>query len=357
MVPVCHANSLNNQSPNRSNAHQVESSIKWQTNEQYSPQVHYEVVVVKKAKANQGELFHYGMADASSAVAIGDDRFLVVSDERNVFQVFDRNSSGRAIDETSFTSMIELESKKLEADIEGSATIGDITYWIGSHSRDKEGALALNRHQLFATTIKDKTKEVLVRAVGFSYNSLLNDLLLDTEFRKLTIEDMNPEVDSSKSSKEKGAVSIEGLTSWQNKLLVGFRNPIPKGKAIAVPVLNPLEVVLYASHAEFGDFLHFDLGGRGIRSMDYWPERDIFIIVGGAFDQKNDFAYFTWTGKAKDKPKPIELVGVSDMHTEAVVFFEGEADGMLLLSDDGAKFKDKKNKDKELCFRTKWVTF
>lgn len=310
--------------------------------------------MVKTVEVNAKELTHYGMADASSAVAVGDDRFLVVSDEKNVFQLFSKDESGDYIDENSFTSMVELENKKLEADIEGSATIGKITYWIGSHSRDKDGALALNRHQLFATTIKDKRDHVLVRPVGFSYNALLSDLLVRTDFAELTVEDFSKKDDKAKSSKEAGAVSIEGLTAWGESLLVGFRNPIPKGKALVVPILNPLEVVLYGSHCDFGDFMYFDLGGRGIRTMDYWADNAIFVIAAGAFDQHDDFAYFTWSGKAHDAPQPLEIADASNMHTEAIVFYPGVKDKLLLISDDGAKFKGDKTKNP--FFRTKWVS-
>lgn len=301
------------------------------------------------------EVLHYGMADASSAIAIGDDKFLVVSDEKNVFQLYYRDNSGPFIDETSFASFIEIDSKKLEGDIEGSATIADITYWIGSHSRDKEGSLARNRHQLFATLIKDKTDHVVIKQVGTSYTSLLFDLLSSTKFRKLTNEDLDPEPDQSKSSKEPGAISIEGLTAWNNSLLIGFRNPIPNDQAVLVALLNPLEVVLHGSHAEFGEFIFFNLGGRGIRSMDYWPDRQIFIIVAGAFNQKDDFAYYSWTGNRNDQPNLLQLEGIQDLNTEALVFFDGKPNHLLAISDDGGQFKGEKHEKLELSFRSKWL--
>lgn len=302
------------------------------------------------------EVQHYGMADASSAIAIGADKFLVVSDEKNVFQLYHRDQSGPSIDETSFASFIHIDNKKLEGDIEGSATIADTTYWIGSHSRDKNGGLARNRHQFFATLIKDKADHVVIKQLGNSYTGLLFDLLSNTEFRKLTNEDLAPEPDLSKSSKEPGAISIEGLTAWNNSLLIGFRNPIPNDQAVLVPLLNPLEIVLNGSHAEFGEFLYFDLGGRGIRSMDYWPDRQIFVIVAGAFNQKDDFAYYSWTGNSDDQPTQLHLDGIQDLNTEALVFFDGEANHLLAISDDGGQFKGQKHEKSELCFRSKWLS-
>lgn len=310
--------------------------------------------MIENSRVAEKTVTHFGMADASSAIPIGEDKFLVVSDEKNVFQLYDRNQSGPYIEQIPFYSMIEVDSKKDEADIEGSATLGDITYWIGSHGRDKNGALARSRHQLFATLVKDKGDYVRIKQVGSSYTGLLYDLILKTDFRSLTVEDLNAQPDGTKSSKEFGAVSIEGLTIWKNGLLIGFRNPIPDNKALLVPVLNPLELVLYGSHCEFGEFIYLDLDGLGIRSIDYWAERGIYVIVAGAYDQQDNFSYYSWSGKPSERPRQLAIPEAADLHPEAIVFFDGSPDGMLILSDDGRAAKA--NENGELQFRSKWIS-
>ncbi len=298
-------------------------------------------------------LIHEGMADASSAVAIGSDRFLVVTDEKNVFQLYRNDQSGAFLDEFPFSGFLNIDSAKDEADIEGSATVGDITYWIGSHSRNAEGRLALSRHQLFATIIKDKGDHVLIKQVGQSYSGLLYDLMRHEKFSKMTTENLNSAENPTLSSKSPGAVSIEGLSSKHNKLLLGFRNPIPEGMALVVPIVNPLEMVLYGSHAEFDEFIHLDLEGRGIRSIDYWPERDFFVIVAGSFDKTSDFAYFTWSGHRKHQPEKLHSKGLDMLNPEALVFYHGLSDKMQIISDDG--IKGEKKPKRTLSFRSVWV--
>ncbi|MBX9666188.1 MAG: DUF3616 domain-containing protein [Candidatus Obscuribacterales bacterium] len=307
------------------------------------------------SESDDAILIHQGMADASSAVPIGSDRFLVVTDEKNVFQLYRNDQSGSFLDEFPFSSFLNIESANDEADIEGSATVGDITYWIGSHSRNSQGRLALSRHQLFATIIKDKGDHALIRQVGQSYSGLLYDLMRNEEFSKLTVEHLDIVENSMLSSKSPGAVSIEGLSSKHNKLLVGFRNPIPEGQALVVPISNPLEIVLYGAHAEFDEFIRLDLEGRGIRSIDYWPERDFFVIVAGSFDKTSDFAYFTWSGHRKHQPQKLHTKGLDMLNPEALVFYPGLSDKMQIISDDGVK-GDKKSKH-HLSFRSVWVEF
>jgi len=65
---------------------------------------------------------------------------------------------------------------------------------------------------------------------------------------------------------EVNGTNIEALASdGAGKLLVGFRNPRPAGKAIVVAIANPDAALTGA--ARFANAFELDLGGLGIRSM------------------------------------------------------------------------------------------
>lgn len=93
-------------------------------------------------------LTHFGLLDGSAAIALDDKSFLVASDEINVLHshgfadhqqaapVFDLN-----MDFQSFPSKTKKKGGFKESDLEGAALVGkDVVYWIGSHSRDGDGA-------------------------------------------------------------------------------------------------------------------------------------------------------------------------------------------------------------------------
>lgn len=297
---------------------------------------------------------HSGMADASSAVAIGEDKFLVVTDEKNMFMLYDAFDSGEPLATYDFSLFLDLEDGGKEADVEGSATLGGVTYWIGSHSRDKDGALARNRHQLFATNIETKKIYPKVRQVGQSYTNLVFDLLQHSGYRDLMQEDLGLDVRKELSPKEPGALSIEGLTNWGDALLVGFRNPVPDDIALLAPILNPLQMVLYGDRAAIGDPIRLDLGGRGVRSMDYLESVAHYLICAGSFGKDRDAQYFLWNGKPKSQPREFRSMPAVELNTEAVVTYPGRQ-GFQLLSDDGDNFKDKKTPKKDQFFRSLWI--
>jgi len=301
-----------------------------------------------------------GMCDASAAVALADNRFLVASDEVNIFQVYNSNHGGAYEQEIDFGHFLNLPHPSNEADVEASASLNGVTYWLGSHGRNSAGELRWQRHQFFATTIVDHGDLVVVKQFGISYTGLITDLLQCHWFRHLTSERLDPAVIADLSPKVYGAVNIEGLTSWQNGLLIGFRNPIPDNKALLVPLLNATDVVLNGAHAQYGDPIYFDLNGRGIRSIDYWPARNLYIVASGSFDGVKDCEFFTWSGNRADPPQLINLGSLGDLNPEAVVTYDGNAKSFFVLSDDGGDKISSNKKCKDLPegqqkFRGLWL--
>ena len=101
-----------------------------------------------------GDLIVYrGMADASAGVAVAGKWMVVADDEESILRLYDRNQGGLPRAEWDLTSFLTFGRGGKEADIEGSAQIGDLVYWITSHGRNAEGKLQTSRHRFFATRL------------------------------------------------------------------------------------------------------------------------------------------------------------------------------------------------------------
>lgn len=284
-------------------------------------------------------LFHKGMSDASAAVHLSKHRFLVASDSGNVFQIYDADESGKYLQEIPFASVIELDANELDIDVEACARVGDLTFWMSSHSRGDNGTYAPERQRFFAARLKGK-KRVRLQQFGCTYTRLLLDLLTKTQIGVWTDERMQdaaiPELENTKRS-----VNIEGLSIYESGLIMGFRLPLSSDdKAILLPLLNPFEMVMMNAPAIFGDLIYMDLGGRGIRGIDYWHQRRCFIICANSVDETPDPAYYLWSGNPESKPRRIQLPATADQLTaESTIILSKRK--LLLLSDDG-KIADKK---------------
>jgi hypothetical protein len=287
-------------------------------------------------------LEHFGMCDASAAVAIGGDRFLVANDEDNILRLYRRDISGPALDpvyDESETLRLPGAKKKKdgterEADLEGAAQIGQRVYWIGSHGANSDAEFKPERRQLFATDLDDKNGALSVAIFGKPYTGLLEAMAAHPPMKKydlLKAATIAPE--------KKGGLNIEGLAATpDNHLLIGFRGPLHRDKALLLPLLNPAELVAPTSGAapkpQFGDPVELDLGGRGIRSIGYAARLRAYLIVAGPHGKKGDFKLYKWTGAAASPPLllPVEI---GDSLRPEALFALADGKSFQLLSDDG----------------------
>ena len=222
-----------------------------------------------------------GMCDASAAVSLNADLFAVANDEDNTLRVYHRKPGGLPAFSFDLTAFLRIGKKSPEADIEGSAMIGDRVYWITSHGRNAKGKDSPNRERFFATTFTVTNGVVQMVPVGKPCATLLDELVREPKLARFNLV-----AASQRAPKEPGALNIEGLTSTPgNTLLIGFRNPIPQGKALLVPLLNANEVIL-GRPARFGDAIQLDLGGYGIRSIGH--DRDKYLIIAGPHDNDGE---------------------------------------------------------------------
>ncbi|MDZ8183561.1 MAG: DUF3616 domain-containing protein [Nostoc sp. ChiSLP02] len=320
------------------------------------------------------QLKHFGICDASAAVPLGEDYFIVGNDEAdeklgNVLRVYASHTSGPPIkigssEQTSIdiNGYFENNPKNKEIDLEAVSELNGVIYWITSHGRNKKGKFKPERHQFFGTRIT-QTDGSILEQVGKSYTQLvLRDMLEDSKLEILNFKEAE-----TLAPKAKGGLCIEGLTATpEGELLIGFRNPIPQGKALLVTLKNPHELANDpdTARAVFGDTIELDLGGLGIRSIEYWSSIEAYLIIAGPFDGGDEFALYSWSGNCQDNPKLVESLQFPEkFRPESVLFYPHLKDTFQILSDDGAVLrangqpcKDIQDKNHpEKYFQSIWV--
>ena len=269
------------------------------------------------------------MCDASAVVTLGANHFVVADDEDNILRIYSREHGGLPVRAINFARFLAVSPRSPEADIEGAARIGDRIYWITSHGRNKNGKQRFNRHRFFATTVVENSGSFDIRPVGRPYGGLLPDLTNDPKLAGFKLS-----VAATLAPKSKGALNIEGLCATPDGyLLLGFRNPVPQGKALIVPLLNPGELIS-GQRARFGSPILLELGGFGIRSIAASSGK--YLIVAGSYDSDGQSVLYEWKG-GENQPRRLERIGLPGLNPEAIEFFrEGETERLLVVSDDGA---------------------
>jgi len=297
----------------------------------------------------------FGACNASGAVPVGTNLVLVADDENNTLRLYRSDMAGLPVKEYDMDAFlgVRLEGKSLEADLEAGARIGDRAFWIGSHGRNKGGKERSNRHRFFATDISAVGGEVRVVPVGVPCRSLIEELCRDRRFDRFAFT-----AAAAKAPKLRDALNIEGLAATpEGGLLIGFRNPVPEGRALLIPLLNPNEVV-EGRPARFGDALLIDLGGLGIRDIALVGRR--WVIIAGAWHGGGPFELYFWDGPGT-KPKPYRVKHLGDYQPEAVIVYPDRGlDEFQILSDDGNRVVDgvisREIPDAaRQCFRGFWV--
>lgn len=274
---------------------------------------------------------YWEMCDASAAIALDKDHFIAADDEGNTLRVYKRGEP-LPVKRADLTRFLAGGKKKKapEADLEGAARVGDRIYWIGSHGRNKDAKPAPSRERFFATQIA--TTDVRdVRPIGRPYDGLLFDLLADARFKQFGLTP-----GSLLAPKAEGGLNIEGLCARPDgTLLIAFRNPVPHGKGLIVPLRNPDKLIEGGHRAQFGDMIQLDLGGFGVRDLTLVG--DTYYIIAGARDTSRKFHLFSWDGRSST-PKVFPGNIFEKLNPEAIFRFANDRPGVFqILSDDGGR--------------------
>lgn len=292
-----------------------------------------------------------GACDASGAVTEGRNEFVVADDEDNVLRTYlvDGGAPVSAKDVSTELALPPGKKRFPEADIEAATKLGAISFWLTSHGRTSKGKEAPSRQLFFATRTSSRGAPTLV---GKPYTRLVEDLLALPSLRAMNIAEA-----SAIPPKAPGGLNIEGMTAAEDgtSLLIGFRSPVPGGKAIVLLLRNPI-AVLDGTPPVFDEPIALDLGGRGIRSISWW--RGNYLLVGGSTAEGGTSRLFRWSGRRGDAPV-LENVDLADFNPEAFATFE-DRDEFLLFSDDGSRMLDgveckKVREPSKKKFRGIWV--
>lgn len=278
-----------------------------------------------------GTVCYTGMCDASAVASLNDEYFAVADDEQSIIRVYSRERGGAAAHALDVAPFLGLPKRRAEVDIEGAARLGDHVFWISSHGRNAAGEDQPSRRRFFATTGMVTNGMIDLRPVGRPYSALLQDLAGDPRLAPFDLAGA-----AQRIPKSPDALNIEGLCATPDgNLLIGFRNPIPQGKALLVPLLNAATLVNGTDRARFGEPVLLDLDGFGIRSISYRHDR--YWIVAGSYDGSGRSRLYEWLG-GEDMPRPIAVPEFAELNPEAITFFD-DADGTHLWvgSDDGTR--------------------
>ena len=285
------------------------------------------VLAMGEVKLNEERVFT-GMCDASAAVALDEDHFLVSDDETTALRTYSLKNPGVPVRVLELASFLRVDPKKPETDVEGAARVGDVVYWIGSHGRNKNGKRRESRERFFAVKVDAAGQ---VAPFGAPYEDLVKDITRAPQLRKYNLADA-----SRRAPKDEGAFNIEGLAAGEaGTLLIGLRNPIPHGRAVVVPLLNPAELISGDKkvQARFGEPIEIDLGGDGVRSI--MGEPGDYHIAAGAYDGADRASLWKWDGQSA----PVKIWSAprgSSANLEALIEMpSAKGRQMLALSDDG----------------------
>ena len=273
------------------------------------------------------------MADASAGEWLGHGLFVAASDEDNVLRVYRLPQGGAPVAAWDLSPLMALDKKSPEMDIEGSAKIGDVIYWITSHAPNKEGKPRPNRRRFFATRVAATNGIPLFQLVGKPVSALMDGLSSDPRYAPfdLTAAALRP-------PKTPGSLNIEALCDTPaGGLLIGFRSPVPDGKALLAPLENPAETAA-GKPPRFGAPVQLDLGGDGVRAMA--RDGGTYLIVSGSPLRGGTPRLFRWEG-GRSVPQPVPLELPADATPEALLMCEQNGKPRLLaLSDDGMRLLD-----------------
>ncbi|AMV24428.1 hypothetical protein VT84_08525 [Gemmata sp. SH-PL17] len=299
-----------------------------------------------------------GMCDASASAVLDDDHFVVADDEDNILRVYRLDAPGGAVAEFDWSAHLGIGATDAhpEADIEAAARVGDRVYWITSHGTNKDGKPRPNRRRFFATDVAVASGRIKLAPVGTPFRGLIEALASDPQLAEFEFAER-----ARKAPESPGGLNIEGLTATPDgRLLIGFRNPVPNGTALLVPLENPDAVLADGRAPRFGAPVRLDLGARGVRSIDFAPAHEAYFIVAGPVGDGGTSALYRWSGPTGAAPVLLTQVNFAGLNPEAAVAPPGPRTDLLLLSDDGGRIVDgvacKQAARTTRRFRSLWVT-
>lgn len=271
-----------------------------------------------------------GTCDASAALGLSGDLFVVANDEDNVLRFYRFSQPGPPVQSFDLKPLLTTKRKASETDMEGAARLGENVFFITSHGRNSTGKPAPARHRFFALSLTETNGVTAVRAVGQAYTNLVADLAHDGKYQAFELADA-----AGLAPKAPGGFNIEALAATpEGTLLIGFRSPIPRGRALIATLRNP-SAVIAGQPPEFGEPLLLNLGGLGLR--DICATTNGYYLLAGPADGAVESQLYFWAGGGA-APRLIPDARFSKSNPEGICYLDfGNGSDYLILSDDGTR--------------------
>jgi hypothetical protein len=216
-----------------------------------------------------------GTCDASAAVRLGSLLFVSASDEDYILRTYDHRGSAMPCGTVDFAPFLKPADPDKEPDIEGAAA--SAMGFTGSRRTDE--------------TRTGRSRRAGSDPVGRPYTRLIRDLISSRELREFELERA-----STLAPEERGGLNLEGLAPTpEGHLLLRFRNPVPDGLALVVAMRNPAEVIDRVAQPALSITGRLDLGGRGIRAIEFVPESETYLIIAGARSRSSLFSMHSYS--------------------------------------------------------------
>jgi hypothetical protein len=95
--------------------------------------------------------------------------------------------------------------------------------------------------------------------------------------------------------------------------------------------------------------------------LEYWPERNIYLICAGPFDGAKNFKLYRWAGP-EHGAELLAGIDIQDLNVEGIVTYPGNATQFQILSDDGSRLVDGEvckdlEQPEQRRFRSAWITY
>lgn len=281
------------------------------------------------AKLGEPTIFT-GTCDASAALGLSRDLFVVANDEDNVLRFYRFSRPGSPVQSFDLRPFLTDKRKAPEIDLEGAARLREKVFFITSHGRNSSGNIAPARHKLFALSLAETNGFTHVRDIGQTYTNLIADLSRDPHYRPFDFAEA-----ASVAPKAPGGFNIEALAATpEGALLIGFRSPIPRGRALIATLRNP-DAVIAGQPPEFAPPLLLDLGGLGLR--DICATTNGYHLLAGPDDGEAETRLYFWAGDTAT-PRLISDIRFTRNNPEGICYLDfGDGSDLLVLSDDGAR--------------------
>lgn len=302
-----------------------------------------------------------GMCDASAAIPLENNRFMVADDEDNILRIYDAVKGGAPVDQVilsaqklGFAALQKSDPKTgavkpVELDLEAATRIGNSAYWLTSHARNAKGKHKLERFQFFGLR-RDK-RAGRWDFVGKPFDGLLASIISEPRFAAYEIDQA-----AQKGAEAVNGLNIEGMTARdEGGVYIGFRNPVPKGRALVLTLVNP-HTIIQGEKPQWLAPIELDLNGLGVRGLSSW-HGDYWIIAGGVNEPKKSQLYRWAGGSAQAQLEAVDMP--ADFNPEGF-FTPEDRSRFMLISDDGSRqiqgMDCKKLKDPTLKqFRGLWL--